>query len=714
MTTEDEKKPETPQELYQKWRGELEAGKKWFQKFQKAGDKVIKAYLSEQILDRDQGDDDQLSRLNLFHSNITTLTSMLYGKTPKVEVARRFAEADDDIARVAALMLTRILNTDIEVAGEDMASVFRNGLLDRLLPGLGSARVKYNVETKMETTEAITDPKTGIELAPAVEKETLDCEWTDIVYTHWKDQIWSPARMHCEIRWKAYRSYMTKDEFKARFPEIDIDKVPFSSKGPLKRSKSEMDQSETPQVEVWEIWSKDNKCVYWIVDGFDQCLDHQDDPLELDGFWPDPPPFIANVTTQKYLPKSDYAMAQDLYEEIDELETRISMLTRGCKLVGLYDKSQESIKRIFTEALENDLIPVDNWASFAEKGGLKGLIDWMPLEDAVNAIQILTQKQNDKIQQLFQVVGMSDIMRGAAMQAGTPASATERKIEASYGSIRIEALQNEFARWVGDLQSLKAEIIARHYDPQTIIEQSNIMSDENNAQYVQAAIELIKDPDKSRWRIIVRPETLAIADYAQLKQDRSEYLMGVAQFMQSSAPLIEMKPEAAPFMMKLMKWGLAGFKGSNEIESVVDQAVTAMEKVPPQPKQDPAAVKAQADMQRIQGEMEASKQEHGLKMQQSQQEFALKMQEMNAELQLNREKMQLELQQAREQFAQEMRQDQQKHVLEMRKIMLETAAEIQTQKAQAIYNIAEQKHEENIQIRSEKREDGRDNGAAKI
>jgi hypothetical protein len=33
-----------------------------------------------------------------------------------------------------------------------------------------------------------------------------------------------------------------------------------------------------------------------------------------------------------------------------------------------------------SEGVENKLIPVDNWAAFAEKGGLKGAISLLPLD----------------------------------------------------------------------------------------------------------------------------------------------------------------------------------------------------------------------------------------------------------------------------------------------------------------------------------------------
>lgn len=626
---------DTPPDQWRRWNVELAAAKKDFRRFHQDSKKVVEKFLDARTQEQDEWGE-QTTRLNLFHSNVTTLMSMLYGKMPRVEVARRFADANDDVARVAGLMLTRMLNTDIEEAGEDLASVFRNGLQDRLLPGLGTARVQYQFSSKTTTMEAIVQPDTGEEIAPAVEIEELDTEWVDIVYTHWKDVLWSSARTHPEIRWKGYRAWLDKDEFKERFPDVDIKKINFSNKGPILKSRGDKESGVDPQVEIWEIWEKRSKKVYWWTEGYEEILDCMDDPLELKGFWPEPPPFISNVTTSRYMPKSDYDIAKDLYREIDKLQTRISLLTDACKLVGIYDKSQEGVKRIFTEGIENDLIPVDNWAMFAEKGGLKGVIDWVPIDAVVNAIEILTTKQTEKIQQLYQVTGMNDVMRGAAMSSART-SATRDQLEASYGSIRVEALQNEFARWVGDLQQLKVEIISRHFNHETIVQQSNILSTEDgqNNQLVEAAVQLIKNSDDFRWRVTVRPETLAIADYAQLKQDRTEYINALALFMQSAAPLLQMDPASLPDLLKLLKWGLTGFRGSNEVEGVIDSAIARLEKQPPQPKQDPAAAAqaaaAQATQQKINLEMQQDQQNHRQKMEQSATEHQQKLAQREAE-----------------------------------------------------------------------------------
>lgn len=680
------------EDLYQHWNAEFAAAKKFVSKWHKEGDKTVKVFLDDKRGDLNDVVENT-TRLNLFHANITTLMSMLYGRIPKVEVARRFADADDDQARVAGEILSRMLNTDIEEAGEDIASVYRNCLQDRLIPGLGTARVKYEFEEGGE--------------------EGIKNEWVDTVYTYWKDIMWSPARTYPEIRWKAYRSYLSKDAVKARFPDCDLDSINFSSKGPMVKGRYDKEEETNPQAEIWEIWDKDTEKVLYYTEGYEKMLEVEDDPLGLDGFWPDVPPLIANLTTTKYLPRSDYAIARDLYEEIDELETRITMLTRACKAVGVYDKGQEGVQRMFTEGVENDLIPVDNWAMFSEKNGLKGVIDWLPIEQLVNAVDVLSQKQNEKIQKLYQITGMNDVMRGAAQQGSARISATQRQLEANYGSIRIEALQNEFARWVGDLQALKAEIIAKHFQPYCIKQQSNIMATPD-AMHADEAIELIKAPGASRWRITVRPETLAIADYAQLQQERSEYIMGLSQFLQSSAPILEMAPQAMPTLMKLLKWGLAGFRGSSEIEGVLDQEIERMEKEPPQQKPDPEAQKAQVEMQKMQGEMQMQQQEHQAKMQADQQKAQLEMQEMQMKFQLEMKKLQMEMQMKMQELTMELNFKKQELGIKVQEKQVEAEANQQEQQAQFVFNTAEREHEAKVGMESGDAELARDKERAKL
>ena len=106
---------------------------------------------------------------------------------------------------------------------------------------------------------------------------------------------------------------------------------------------------------------------------------------------------------------------------------------------------------------------------FAEKGGLQGAINWFPVQDVVGVLQTLREVLNDTIAQLNQVTGMSDIMRGSA--GGQYTAASSNQVAAKMGSINVQALQDEFARFASELEGLKAEVISKHYEPQSIIQQ---------------------------------------------------------------------------------------------------------------------------------------------------------------------------------------------------------------------------------------------------
>jgi hypothetical protein len=278
---------ETPAGWAERWTMEFSSAEKWHKKWQKQSNKVVERYLD----DREKDNNDDLStKLNIFNSNITTLQSMLYGRMPKVEVDRRFADQDDDVARVAGQILQRILNTDIESAGEDYSHVLRTALGDRLIAGLGTARVKYDFEEQSVEVPPQLDPITGDEMAPGYTETKIEDEWVDTVYTHWTDVLWSPCRTWAEMRWRAYRSYLTRDELIARFGEELGKLVPLNSKGPThdKNTDSVREKDVWDQAEVWEIWDKTNKKVFWFVKGFELILDMKDDPLGLDGYFPEP------------------------------------------------------------------------------------------------------------------------------------------------------------------------------------------------------------------------------------------------------------------------------------------------------------------------------------------------------------------------------------------------------------------------------------------
>tara|TARA_B110000285_G_scaffold230269_1_gene296561 strand:- start:125 stop:2251 length:2127 start_codon:yes stop_codon:yes gene_type:complete len=659
----------TPGDKKALWEIELKAGLKAQERWHKRANRVVNRYTAG-----DRADTENFTfQLNLFYSNIQTTQAMMFGRLPEISIDRRNTDFGDDAARVASSILQRMLQADIGKPNDQYSTSLKLNLQDRLITGLGVARVRYEMDKETRDTAEQLDMN-GQVVAEGFSEEVITSERAPLDYVHWRDCAWSPCRTWSELRWFGFKEMMTRDQLVERFGKEMGEAIPLTKTTRIVEDESLQEEAADSfkRGEVWEIWDKDKKQVVWYCADYEKLLDVKPDPFGLTGFFPVPRPMASNLTTSAYMPIPDFTMAQDLYNEIDNLETRIAMLTQAVKAVGVYNSAIDGVKRMLVEGVENDLIPVDNWAVFSENGGMQGVIDWLPIETIAGVLNQLIARRNDCKSQLFEISGMSDIMRGAAASAGGPVSATERALEARFASVRIAALQDEFSTYATDLIRLRAEIISKHFSPEQIVKQSNILNtpDGKDQQLIQQAVELIKNSQELVWRVQVRPESVAMVDFAALKQERTEYLMAVSQFLQSSGPLIEKEPASAPMLMEMLKWGLAGFKGSQDIEGVIDRAMEQMAQKLAQPQEqqpDPEAQKMQMQMQleqtksqaamqleqaKNQGAMQLEQQGLQIDMQRIQAELQAKIQEKQADIQqdITKEKAQLEANTTEEQF----------------------------------------------------------------
>lgn len=603
---------DTPQGIAKRWDVELTASDKALEKWWGEGDEAVDEFLGE-----GQGGD---ARLNLYYSDVITRGAQLYGSIPKVRARRRFADANDDVARVSAEALERLLNTDIEREDDGYREALASAVGDWLMPGLGQVRLRYvaRFETVPEVP-AITrpDPVTGepVELAPAVpetQRKTFEDVETD--HVHWKDLRWSPCRTWAEVRWGAIRVPMTREQFIERFGEEKAKFIQLADRRTEGKGKDD-DQAKDvwARAEVWEIWSREDRKVYWHVKGCVEILDVQDDPLGLPGFFPFPKPLAANLTSKRYVPRPTYALAKPQYREAHELTLRIRNLARAIKVAGLYDKSFPELERLLTEACENKLLPAASLAALAEKGGVANAIAFLPIAQFVEALVQLVQERNLVIAQLHQITGQSDIMRG---QAEGKATATEQRIKARFGSTRIQMEQNELARFASDAQRIRAAIIAQHFDPETIVQRANLEASAD-ADLAAKAVELLKS-EFAMYRVEVDAESLAMTDYDAVKNERVEFLQAMTTYLGEVAKIAPVAGAALPYLLELGKHALAGFRGAAQLEGVFDKMIEAAKQPrPPQPdpRAEAAQVQARAKSEGAQLDLQVKRAEHGMRMQ---------------------------------------------------------------------------------------------------
>jgi hypothetical protein len=638
-----------PNGVYKRWEDEITFAEKELGKFWKAARLTIRRYID----DRD-ATEVQKRWYNVFFTNVGIMEASLYDQTPEADVSRRFLDMNDEIGRVAGVILQRGINQDMDEGDCDFDAVMRHAVFDRLVPGLGAAWLR--LENEFETIEGQLDPETQEPLKKIANQEVA------IDWVFHEDFIYSPCRVWEERRWVARKVYLTRDQLTKRWGEEKGKKVPLTTQSSVQQN---LPNGSTPSNMVikrgcvYEIWDRESRKVIWFAKGMDEILEERDDFLKLRNgrFEPCPKPLFANLTTSNCLPKPDFAMLQDQYNELDEVNNRISLLIIACKVVGVYDQSATGIQRMLTEGYDNVLIPVDNWAMFAEKGGIKGTVDFLPLDMVVTALGQLQAHRQALVIQIDQLTGISDVVRGTTKASETLGA---QELKAKYASVRTQRMQQDVTRFAEEILTIKADIICQHFVPEQIIKMANVASmPQEDQMIVGPAMELLTGPEEELcWRVEIQATSMAITDYAAVKNERSEFLNSVATFLQSASTVGQGAPQLIPLMLNMLQFGVSGFRVSKDIEGIFDRyikefeaEIEAKKNAPPQP--DPEMVKAQQEQQKMQ--MEAQ-----LEQQKAQAELAMKQQEF-----------QMEMQQKQQEFLMEMRQQQQEFALKLQQMVME-------------------------------------------
>lgn len=731
------------------WRTEVAYAEQELKKFYERGRKVVRRYVDER-----DAIDAQQKWFNLFYANTKIMRAALYAQMPKPEVKRKYLDYKDQLGRVAASILQRAIEPDCDDPRDLFDSTMRSVTLDRLLPGLGQAWCRLETDSEdaeliLESAPSVGEgllfphdhhneplnsgfktgpapdegqPISGTPPAPipgpqgmsppevpgqppaaspllpkptVIRYKRITDQRVVLDYVYWEDFLWSPCRVWEERRWVGRVVHMDRDQLVKRFGKEKGEKVPLNYR-PVNMNLNTYPGGITPvnqaikQARVYELWDRIHRKVVWFCKDYPEILDEKDDFLNLIGFEPCPRPLFANITTSNTVPRPDYYIVQDQYQELDTVNNRISMLVRACKVAGVYDRASEGVQRLLQEGTDNILVPVDNWAMFAEKGGVKGQVDWLPLEQIVNALQRLYEAREGIKAQIYEVTGIADIVRGASKASETLGA---QEIKAKFASVRIKDTQDEVARFASELLRIKAEIMVKHFDPEIMIRKSNILRTDD-ADMAQEAVELLQSEEGFEWRITVTSDQLAQTDYAMEKQDRVELLTSVSGYLEKAGPMIMQKPETAPFLVGMLKWAISGFKGARDIEGMLERTLDDMTKNPPPQQPDPEAEKAKQEMQMAQEEHQMRMQEAQMKLQGQERELQLKIAEKQQELQMSAaenqqelrfevQRMQLDLQMLRMQHMYDMQCSQQEHEQKMRQTHEQGQAKVQVMKAAA-------------------------------
>jgi hypothetical protein len=624
------------------WHDQIEAAIKIFDKWEKRGQKVVKRY-------RDERDAIEMPRMkfNILWSNIQVLYPALYGRQAKPEVSRRYMD-QDPVGRLASTMLERVMEYETTQFG-DFDAAMSGAVQDRLLPGRGTAWIRYEpviVNERPESVEGEEQDESQVYNTVEDPTERIDAAHSPIDYVYWADFLHSPARTWDEVWWVARAVYMTKEEGVERFGDV-FKNVSLTSSNTDMDGKNPMTAKMTydKKAMVYEIWNKRTAKVCWIAKGYPQALDERDDPLELDEFFPCPKPLMATTTTGTMIPVPDFCEYEDQAQELDNLTQRIYLLTKACKAVGVFNAEFKELARMFSEGVDNKLFPVTAWAAMSEKGGLKGAIDMMDTSQIIITLRELYSAREQVKQSIYEIMGISDILRGSSKAQETLGA---QQLKANFGSLRLKSSQGDVAKFATDIFKLKAQVICKFYPPELIVEMSGVMNtpDGQDPQMLQAALQMLANSTIRDFHIAVEADSLAQIDEQAEKQGAQEAIGAIGAFLREAIPMVTQAPDTLPMVSEMLLFLVRRYRAGRGLESAVEKAMKALQdkadaakQRPPSP--PPEMMQMQADQQAEQMRMQAQAQGEQMKLQAQAQTEQMKMQ---AQAQIEQGKAQLEMQ----------------------------------------------------------------------
>lgn len=630
---------------------------RWYDK----ADRVVKRYRDERASSQDNS-----KRYNILWSNVETLKPALYAQTPKPEVRRRFKDADP-VGRQASEILERALSSSMDEY--DFDDEVRAAVEDYLLPGRATIRVRYQPTYGEEVTPRMSlmmsesgymdeqgNPVIDVEkiqmddMGPYIPGEPYQpvlYEEAPCDYVYWKDFLIGPAKRWKDVPWLAFASYMDREELIERFGKngalVNLDYKPDDID-----DKDDTYKKVENKAKIWEVWDKRRRKVRWISESYKEgFLDVDDPPLDFHDFWPCPKPLYAVCTNDTMTPIPEYCMYQDQAEEIDTLTKRIAKLVPQIKVLGLYPgKEKATIARLMNEFVENKLVPVDDWAMFAERGGIEGMISWWPTQMVIETVVRLYEARDKTKQELYEITGLADIIRGASQAQET---ATAQRIKGQFATLRLSDRQEQIAKFVRNVLRLKAEVMCENFSAETFQMMTGL-------QVPPEVMQLYRNDAARGFRIDIETDSTLMADEEMDKQSRVQFLEASTGFLGQLVPMAQQMPALAPLFGQMILFGVRGFKAGRQLEESIEQALEMMQQQAQQPQQeqpDPKQIEAQARAQKLQQDMQ-------LDQAKFQQKAQLDQAKLQSDIQIDQQKLANEEQMSQAEFAlktQEVEQD---------------------------------------------------------
>lgn len=451
---------------------------------------------------------------NIFYSNVQLLKAYLLTNNPKPEVERRFLKktAADKLQYNTALELANILEAALSYYTDraDFFTKLKDGVIENAVKvGRGVLWVSYEPKIEQvadeygQVQEVVTDRTIKLD---ALGFEDYACS-TSIN----KEQVW----------WKARRHLLGKAELKEQFNyDATEDELNFTTGK----------ESERKLAEVWEIWDKTTKKRYYILGNCvrNEFLKQDDDPYGIETFFPcEDLTFITNG--KNIIPIPEYELYKKKAVELNKVSASADLLEQKVRFVITTDTTNQNNVLDMANAVEGDIVTLTSPNPMVGNNG--AYLGFLPVKEAIELLEHREIKKAQLKQDIYDITGIADIMRGATDANET---ATAQQIKGVFGTMRFQDKQKCVQAFVVNIFEIIAEIICENWDADTLAQiTSTYLPSEEEKKAVQAKIAQLQVIQSNPTYIQaaqlgqIQVPQVSKYEYKQLEQPSWEAIIGI-------------------------------------------------------------------------------------------------------------------------------------------------------------------------------------------
>lgn len=657
----------TPAKAFERWQLELKLAKKrekvWREKAQK-------------VLDDYRGKERKANSFPILWANTEILRPALYNSTPKPDVRRRFRQKDM-LGKAVSEVMERSVSYCVDAY--DIDNCLQNDVLDALLPGRAVTRIRYVPKIKKieQAAQPVVD---GAEAAHKEEpfegtREEVEYEQAFCDHVQWDDFLHGPGRVWEEVPWEAFKHRLTRDDLIEQFGEeigkaITLNDVDDEDLNDANKSSDLKDSFK--RAEVWEIWDKVGGKVFFTNESYKKGLIYPkadpaqpqakqgEPPLKLKNFFPNPRPLMLVEDTGNLVPIPLYELYREQAKELDRISARINKIINACRVRFVHDSTLTELKALM-DAGDNEGIPTEQARAWLQNGGIEKAIWFMPVQHIAMVLKELYVARDACKQVIYEITGISDIIRGATDPNETLGA---QQLKANSSSLRLQRMQREVQRYTRDLIRLLAEVIGENFDPKTLalmtglqfptalqkqqgqlmMQQAQLAQQQGQqippevAQKVQNLQQQLKLPSweeimavlrsdiQREYRVDVETDSTVAQSLQQDMEGMREVITAIVEMVQGFGPAVQagaMSIEAVKSMiMSVARRARMGLEVEDALEAGLQQ---------PKPQDNGEAAKAEVEKARIAAEERAAQREAAMEKAKQDAEAAHREREMQME-----------------------------------------------------------------------------------